>query len=344
MKAFYSNCHWGHAPGWYVADGAARQCPEVPARVEVIERALAQVGGVEMCEAGMDPLAAMERVHEAGYVEYLRTIHGVWVEEFGAGNVLPDTFVPRREKMKRPSKPSAQAGYYCFDMAAPITAGTWEAAVGSAQCAVSAAQALLDGERGAYALCRPPGHHAGRDYCGGFCYLNNVAVAAEYLRMAGMRRVAILDVDYHHGNGTQDIFYEREDVLFVSIHADPETQYPYFWGRPEERGIAAGEGYTVNLPLRRGAGEGEWLAALEVAIERVARFAADALLVSLGVDTHEQDDVGDFQVTRAGFSEMARRRGAGGVPTAFVQEGGYNLEEIGPAVAAVLSTWASLDR
>ena len=202
------------------------------------------------------------------------------------------------------------------------------------------------GSRGAYALCRPPGHHAGRDYCGGFCYLNNVAIAGEHLRAAGrggMKRVAILDVDYHHGNGTQDIFYARGDVLFVSIHAEPDTQYPYFWGHAEERGAGEGEGFNLNLPLRRGVSEAEWLAALDAAIERVRAFRAEALLVSLGVDTHERDDVGDFQMTLAGFAEMARRLYAAGVPTAFVQEGGYNLEEIGPAVAAVLSTWTSSD-
>jgi acetoin utilization deacetylase AcuC-like enzyme len=343
MKVFYSNVHRSHAPGWYVADGAVRQCPEVAARVEVIQEALRDVRGMEMRETGgVDPWAAIRGVHEAGYLEYLRTIHGIWAAEFGAGNVLPDTFVPRREGMRRPAKPSAQAGYYCFDMAAPITAGTWEAAVGAAACAVSAAQALVDGERAAYALCRPPGHHAGRDYCGGFCYLNNVAIAAEHLRLAGKRRVAILDVDYHHGNGTQDIFYAREDVLFVSIHADPETQYPYFWGRAEERGVGVSEGFTLNLPLRRGASEGEWLAALDVAMERVRAFGADVLLVSLGVDTHERDDVGDFQLTRAGFAEMARRLHALELPTAFVQEGGYNLKEIGPSVAAVLSTFEEL--
>jgi acetoin utilization deacetylase AcuC-like enzyme len=347
MKVFYSNDHWGHAPGWYVADGAVRQCPEVPARVEVIERALREVRGLEMCEAvGVDPMGAIRAVHEAGYLEYLQTIHGVWVAEFGAGNVLPDTFVQRRERMTIPKKPSAQAGFYCFDMAAPITAGTWAAAVGSARCAVSAAQALLNGERGAYALCRPPGHHAGRDYCGGFCYLNNVAIAAEHLRAAGgggMKRVAILDVDYHHGNGTQDIFYAREDVLFVSIHADPDTQYPYFWGHAEERGAGNGVGFNLNLPLRREASEAAWFSTLDVALERVRAFGAEALLVSLGVDTHERDDVGDFRMTHQGFAEMARRLHTLGVPTAFVQEGGYNLEEIGPAVAAVLSTWTSLD-
>jgi acetoin utilization deacetylase AcuC-like enzyme len=300
---------------------------------------------MEMCEAnGVNVWPSIAAVHDSEYLQYLRTIHGIWVAEFGVegggGAVLPDTFVPRGKRIDIPKKPSAQAGYYCFDMAAPIVGGTWAAAVGSAACAVSAAQALVDGERGAYALCRPPGHHAGRDYCGGFCYLNNVAIAAEYLRSHASgryQRVAILDVDYHHGNGTQDIFYERADVLFISIHADPETQYPYFWGRAAERGAGAGEGFTLNLPLERGASEKQWLEALDVAMGRVREFQADALLVSLGVDTHERDDVGDFRLTPGAFIEIGKRLRSLNVPTGFVQEGGYNLDEIGAAVAGVLA-------
>ena len=232
-------------------------------------------------------------------------------------------------------KPSAQAGYYCFDMAAPITAGTWEAAVASASLAVAAADALLHGET-AYALCRPPGHHAGRDYCGGFCYLNNVAIAAEHLVLHGRKRVAILDIDYHHGNGTQELFYGRSDVLFVSIHAEPDTQYPYFWGYAEERGEGAGMGCNVNLPLARGASEALWLRTLDLAVGHVKGFRPEAVLVSVGGDIYEADGVGDFCVTLAGFAEIGRRLRGLNLPTMFVQEGGYNVSKIGECIVRLI--------
>jgi len=337
MKVFYSDAHAVHAPTWYVADGCVRPCPEVAARAVEIMRVLEGMG-IEVDRPGregVDAWPAIRAVHDRGYLDYLRTIHDLWTAEFGACDVIPDTFV-RRVNMKRPTKPSAQAGFYCFDMAAPITAGTWEAAFGSASCAVGAVDAVVRGDVGAYALCRPPGHHAGRDYCGGFCYLNNAAIAAEHLLMRGKKRVAIFDVDYHHGNGTQDIFYSREDVLFVSVHAEPETQYPYFWGYAEERGEGAGEGFNLNLPLARGSGEEVWLGALDTALERIAAFAPDALLVSLGADIYEADGVGDFGVTLEGFGQIGRRMRALRLPTVFVQEGGYNVEKIGDCVGAVL--------
>jgi acetoin utilization deacetylase AcuC-like enzyme len=286
--------------------------------------------------ANLDVWPALRGVHEAGYLDYLRTIHDLWSAEFGACDVLPDTFVPRGRGVRRPTKPAAQAGYYCFDLAAPIGAETWRAALGSATSACAAARAVMNGERAAYAICRPPGHHAGADYCGGFCYLNNVAIAAQFCLLGGKKRVAILDVDYHHGNGTQDIFYGWGDVLFVSIHADPNTQYPYFWGHAEETGEGAGEGCNVNLPLSRGCGPEVWLEALGRALDRVEAYGPEVLLVSLGVDTAESDGIGDFNLGLAEFAEMGRRIAALRRPTVFVQEGGYNVERIGGSVVAVL--------
>jgi acetoin utilization deacetylase AcuC-like enzyme len=337
MKVFYSELHRLHAPAWYVADGAARPCPEVPGRVEAI---LGALGGHEVERVGTsaDLPAAVMAVHSAEYLEYLRTIHRVWHEEFGT-DVLPDTF-PRRKAARPKLAPHAQAGQFCFDLAAPITAGTWRAAVDSARVAIAAAEAARGGGA-AFGLCRPPGHHAGADYCGGFCYLNNVAIAAEHLLRQGVERVAILDLDYHHGNGTQDIFYARRDVFFVSIHADPDTQYPYFWGNAEETGEGEGEGFTVNVPLPRGSVSKVWFAALSKAIKRIADYRPEALLVSFGADIHERDTVGDFCVTFSQFEEIGRRLRAMDLPTAFIQEGGYNLEAIGPCVAATLAGFES---
>jgi acetoin utilization deacetylase AcuC-like enzyme len=336
MKIFYSEKSALHTPEWYIADGSVRPCPDSPMRPARILAALRDAGGFAIERPGADPLPALRAIHTPDYLEYLRTIHALWVTRFQKElPVIPDTFA-RRPNMKRPGDAVAQAGYYCFDMAAPIVAGTWEAVVGGAVSAASAAMEIIGGERAAYALCRPPGHHAGADYCGGFCYLNNAAVAAQRLLLSGMQRVAILDVDYHHGNGTQDIFYGRRDVLFVSLHAEPDTQYPYFWGHAEEHGTGEGEGFNLNYPLPRGTGETDWFAALEQATQRVRNYRPDAVVVSLGVDTYEHDTVGDFGITLAGFAELGRRLAALDLPTAVIQEGGYNLDGVGPCVVGVL--------
>ena len=194
----------------------------------------------------------------------------------------------------------ARLGAYSFDASSPIAAGTWEGAYWSAQTALTALDAVLAGERAAFALCRPPGHHAGADYLGGYCYLNNAAIAAEAAVAAG-RRVAILDVDYHHGNGTQDIFYARGDVLFVSIHADPRMDYPYFWGHADETGEGEGEGATLNLPLPRGTDLAAYLPALDTALERIAAFAPDLLVVSYGADTFAGDPISHFRLETRGL-------------------------------------------
>jgi acetoin utilization deacetylase AcuC-like enzyme len=342
MRVFYSEKHAQHAPESYLADGSMRPCPDVPARAEKILAAVKHLPDVHVESPGaIDPRPAIRAVHAADYLEYLRTIHPIWAAEFtgdkGGRDVLPDTF-PRRVGTRPPRKPSAQAGYYCFDTAAPITAGTWEAVFESTRSSVSAAEAILRGRShaGAYALCRPPGHHAGADYCGGFCYLNNAAIAAQHLRLAGLPKVAVLDIDYHQGNGTQDIFYSRADVLFVSLHAEPDTQYPYFWGHADERGTGEGHGFTLNLPLARGTSEFTWLETLSIGLAEVAHYAPAALVVSLGVDAYEHDTVGDFGVSVEGFAHAGRRIGGMRLPTVFIQEGGYRLDAVGECVAATL--------
>ena len=341
MHVFVPSRHDLHAPQWYVADGTVRPCPDNPARVDRIRAALQQAGGFEFAAAEVDPWPALRAIHAGDYLDYLQTIHAVWTAEFGPSvDVIPDTFPrvnPHAPRVKRPAKPAAQPGYYSFDMAAPITAGTWAAALDSARCAVSAAHTVAQGHRAAYALCRPPGHHAGPDYCGGLCYLNNAALAAQFLLLAGQQRIALLDLDYHHGNGTQDIFYARNDVLFVSLHADPNTQYPYFWGHADETGIGPGAGFNLNLPLPRGTSESTWLSALEQALARITAYRPDALVVSLGVDTAEHDTIGDFQLTLPGFRRAGEALAALRLPTALIQEGGYNLDAVGPCVSTFLS-------
>ena len=338
MQVYHTVQSLLHSPRWYVADGTVRVCPESPERYEAILAALTGVPQLELAEPFADPTGVTRAVHAADYVEYLATIHPAWVKEFGDHDVIPDTFVPptRRGALTRPGSAVARAGYYCFDMAAPIGEQTFAAALAAAGCAVSAAEAVAAGERSAYALCRPPGHHAGANYCGGFCYLNNAALAAQHLRERLQKPVAILDVDYHQGNGTQDIFYERDDVLFVSLHADPNTQYPYFWGHESERGSGKGEGFTLNFPLPRGTGEAEWFLTLAQALMHVRMFGAGALVVSLGVDTCVEDGVGDFGLTPESFTHLGQTLAALKLPTVFIQEGGYNLERIGRCVRNTL--------
>ena len=221
------------------------------------------------------------------------------------------------------------------DTACPIAAHTWDSAYWSAQTALSAADLVAGGARAVYALCRPPGHHAFGDLAGGFCFLNNSAIAAERLRAAGLRP-AILDIDVHHGNGTQGIFYARRDVLTVSIHADPAGFYPFFWGHAAERGEGAGQGYNLNLPLPRGTGDAPWLDTLGVALARISAFAPDVLVLALGLDAHEADPYQGLAVTTPGFTRIAARIAALGLPTVIVQEGGYLSEHLGPNLTAFL--------
>ena len=217
-----------------------------------------------------------------------------------------------------------------------MVADTWLSAYWSAQSALSATEAVLNGNRAAFALCRPPGHHAGADYFGGYCFLNSAAIAAEAALAAGRRKVAILDIDYHHGNGTQDIFYARGDVLFVSIHADPATDYPFYWGHADETGEGEGEGATLNLPLPRGTRMPQFERALGQALERVAAFGAEMLILSFGADTYAGDPISHFAIETEDFPRIGTRIAALGLPTVIVMEGGYAVGALGQNVAALI--------
>ncbi len=235
-----------------------------------------------------------------------------------------------------PDNFAARMGLYSMDGGTPLTAGTWIAAKTGADCAVNAAHALRLGERATFALTRPPGHHAGADFFGGYCFLNNAALAAQHLLDDGARKVAIVDIDYHHGNGTQSIFYARDDVLFISIHADPRSEYPFYLGHADETGDGAGSGYNMNLPLPHGATPAQWFAALETACIKLAGFGADALVVSLGVDTFAGDPLSHFALQSSDFLRIGERIAHLGLPTAFVFEGGYAVAEVGINAVNVL--------
>lgn len=285
------------------------------------------------------PLAA---IHDPRYLDFIAGAWDEWVALDPANaqqDVLPSAWpAPGMRRDVLPGNFAARLGLFSFDAGTPLTAGTWAAVQAGAACAVGAARVVAAGtERHAFALSRPPGHHAGRGFFGGYCFLNNAALAAQALRSAGARRVAVLDVDYHHGNGTQEIFYDRDDVLTVSIHGDPRTEYPFFLGHADERGAGPGEGFNLNLPLPRGSGFGPWREALDAGLAAVAAFAPDALVVPLGVDSFEGDPISGFRLRSADYLQVGRALAGAGLPTVFTFEGGYAVAEVGLNTVNVLA-------
>jgi acetoin utilization deacetylase AcuC-like enzyme len=340
MRTFFTPIQYEHAPAKEFLDGAWGDYHESPRRPRMILEAIAAGGLGEVippADFGLEPIRA---VHADHYLEYLRTAYARWVDAGRSPDgVYPDTFF-RPGFMHRPENIVALAGLYAFDMSTVLVAQTWEAAYWSAQCALTAARLVRDGERAAFALCRPPGHHAHADVGGGYCFVNNVAVAAHWLTSApGEARVAILDIDFHHGNGTQAIFYERSDVLFISLHADPDRQYPYFLGGADERGVGAGAGFNINYPLPIKTTDDQYMAALDRACDDIARYAPRFLLISLGVDTFGGDPLGDFALTHAAFPRIGARLAQLNLPTVFVMEGGYAIDDLGTNVVGVLASF-----
>jgi acetoin utilization deacetylase AcuC-like enzyme len=335
MRLFFDERQLGHAPAVELNNGSFEPYAEHPGRVRSI---LEAIGATEPPrDGGEKPLL---RVHSRAYLDFLKGAWREWREWREAerpGDAVPYAWPVIRRRPLALDRIDAKLGLYSYDASTPIAEGTWEGAYWSAQTALSALEAVLAGERTAFALCRPPGHHCGADYMGGYCYLNSAAVAAEAAIAAGRRRVAILDIDYHHGNGTQDVFYARGDVLLVSIHADPRTDYPFYWGHADEGGEGEGEGATLNLPLPRGTDIGGYLPALDRALERVAVFAPDLLVCSYGADTYSGDPISHFRLDTEDYPVLAGRIAALGVPTLIVMEGGYAVDRLGANVAAFLS-------
>jgi acetoin utilization deacetylase AcuC-like enzyme len=321
-----------HAPALELHNGGWVPHAEKVSRSEMIAAAL---GALEPAQDfGIGPL---RRVHAEDYLSFLAEAHHRWIAAGREGDAIPYTFPIVRRRRLALDRIDALLGQYCFDASTPIGAGTWDAAYWSAQSALTALQPLLGGAaRTSFALCRPPGHHAGRDYCGGYCYLNSAAIAARAAADAGLGRIAILDVDYHHGNGTQDIFYADGDIYFASLHADPATDYPYYWGHADETGEGAGAGATLNLPLPRGTEIQSYLAALDRALEVIAAFSPGLLVVSFGADTFEQDPISHFALRTDDYPRVAERIDTLGLPTLIVMEGGYAVEALGRNVAAFL--------
>ena len=339
MRIFINPRQASHHPRDEIFRGNRVPCFETPTRAMFVEQAL-RARGHMLRAPDVDSAPQLARIHTPRYLDFLRTAWDQWVA-LDAGNAelqpFPSVWPVRTLRSDvEPVNFTARLGLYSMDNGSPLAPGTWAAAKSGADAAASAAQALLKGERGAFCATRPPGHHAGPDFMGGYCFLNNAAVAAQTLRDGGAARVAVLDVDYHHGNGTQAIFYDRADVLFVSIHGDPRTEYPFYLGHADETGAGEGAGCNLNLPLPAGSSAARWFSALEAACTRVARHRADALVVSLGLDTFAGDPISTFQLQAADFTCLGQRLRRLGLPVIFVLEGGYAAAALGENAVCVL--------
>ncbi|MFJ3522784.1 histone deacetylase family protein [Pseudomonas sp. NPDC090203] len=325
MRSFFHPEQLLHHPRSYYSRGQMRTPQEVPERAQNLLKAAKALGfAIEQpTDFGLDPLLA---VHGAPYLAFLEEAWLRWKEvpEDWGDEVMSNIFVREPNALRGIL---AQAGRYLADGSCPVGELTWRSAYWSAQSAVAAAKAIVDGEPAAYALCRPPGHHARAEAAGGFCYVNNAAVAAQVLRER-FHRVAVLDTDMHHGQGIQEIFYTRNDVLYVSIHGDPTNFYPGVAGFDDERGEGEGEGFNLNLPMPHGASEALFMDKLEQSLAAVKDFQADALVLSLGFDIYELDPQSKVAVTREGFARLGERIRSLGLPCVIVQEGGYHLETL----------------
>lgn len=335
MKYFHDDRHRLHFPQAELHGGQFVTPFERPSRVEYVLRRLKERGMEAGLPAEVD-LGPVRRLHDAGYLEFLETAYAEWKAEGFGGEVIAANFPARRMAQRRPRNIDGKVGYYALATETAITGGTWEAAQVSCALAQSAQRAVAGGERAAFALCRPPGHHAAADMYGGYCFLNNAAVAAQMFRDDGASRVAVLDIDFHHGNGTQDIFYRRGDVLFASLHGAPEDAFPYFLGYVDETGEGEGEGANVNYPMAPGTAYGAWAEALDDALARIRGFGAEAVVVSLGTDAFKEDPISFFKLESEDFRDAGRRIGGLGLPTVFCMEGGYAIEEVGINAVNVL--------
>ena len=339
MITVHSSLHALHAPEYEFYRGKPVPCFESPLRAtRVIDEIAAR--GHPIREPAQDSRDVLHQVHTARYLRFLETAWQQWLAIDPANRdrqPFPSVWPIRSLRDdEEPDDFIARLGLYSMDNGTPLAAGSWIAARAGADAAVTAAGLLNAGERSVFCATRPPGHHAGADFMGGYCLLNNAAVAAQSLLNNGCKRVAILDLDYHHGNGTQSIFYDRADVLFVSIHGDPRSEYPFYLGYADETGSGEGTGYNLNLPLAPGISREAWFAALETACERVSRHEPDALVVSLGLDTFAGDPISRFSLLAHDYLALGARLARLALPTIFILEGGYATGELGINTANVL--------
>ena len=338
MKTVFSPRHAGHAGNLELMAGEILPAFEMPSRAEIIRKRIDAVGLGPVREPDEHDLATAKKVHDPAYIDFLPTVWPEWEKSGRTGTAMPYTWPTRGLRGDVPPQAiEAKLGFYSFDAGATFVKGTWDAIRSSHDTALTAAAMVKAGERAVFALCRPPGHHAGSSFMGGYCFINNAAVAAQWFRDNGASRVSILDIDYHHGNGTQQIFYSRADVQVVNLHGDPMQEYPYFLGHADETGEDEGKGFNHNFPMPWGTTWGEWSASLEKGGDLVAGYRPDILIVSLGVDTFEKDPISQFKLKSDDYPKIGKRIAELGLPTLFVMEGGYAVDEIGVNAVGVLT-------
>jgi acetoin utilization deacetylase AcuC-like enzyme len=337
MKTVYSPKHNLRNPKTELAGGQLITPFESPQRADYILSAIQSQQLGPIIAPAQWPRSVVESIHDIGYLSFLDTAWQRWTEAGNAGEAIPNIWQSRSMPSQRiPNHIDGQLGYYSLAGETSISEGTTEAAWASTFVALSAADLIHQGENSAFALCRPPGHHASKNQFGGYCFLNNAAIAAQKMLHDGAQKIAILDVDFHHGNGTQDIFYQRNDVFYCSIHGDPMEAFPYFLGFSDEIGAGLGVDHNLNLPLQRGATFHIWHQALHHALRQICRFSPDALVISLGVDTFENDPISFFKLKSKDFTQMGKTIASMNLPTLFIMEGGYAVEEIGTNTVNVL--------
>ena len=346
MKCLFAPETNAHAPEFFLVRGRVAPNKERAERAQRLLKGLADAGlSVDAPDmpgkAALD--AALAAVHTPRFLAFLEHAWRDWQElpDFGP-EVIPNIH-PIGPAITYPVGLVGRVGWHMSDTGCPVGPDTWAAARAAAGTALAAAQAVVDGAPAAYALCRPPGHHAYADSAGGHCILNNSAAAAAFLRRHH-DRVAVLDIDVHHGNGTQGIFWERGDVLTVSVHADPSSFYPFYAGYVGENGAGPGQGANLNIPLPRGSGDQVWLDAIAGALDRVAAFKPGALVLALGLDAHERDPLGGLSVTTPAFGDAARLVAAAGLPTVLVQEGGYLSDDLSANLTSFMGGWPNAAR
>jgi len=340
MIVFYSDTHKQHNPPFEgYTDKGNILALEIPERAEIVLKELRETEWAEILppiDFGLEPIL---EVHCSHYLNYLRSAFESWSQYSQVPDMafFPATFGIDYEKVQS-GDVSEEAGFFLLDTTVAITQKTFPAALESVNCALSGAKAMKPGHP-VFALCRPPGHHAGREICGGYCYLNNAAIAAQWLSKSG--KVVILDVDYHAGNGTQAIFYNRADVFMVSLHANPAREYPRYAGYAHEIGVSSGEGFHRNFPLPAGITDAEYLLVLDEALTLIDDFSPDNLVISVGMDIYKEDPLGDFKITRQGIYEIGQRIAGLNLPSLIVMEGGYHIPSIGVNMVSFLNPFES---
>lgn len=337
LPCFYAPDTEAHDPKFWMLRGVPGPNKELPERAKRLLAGLDRLG-LRPDNPPETDRVAMETIHTQRYLSFLANCWEEWQKYPDSGAEVVANLHPQKATQTYPKGIVGRAGWHMADTACPVGPDTWAAALRGVDTAIAAANAVIAGASGAYALCRPPGHHADADMAAGHCFLNNSAIAAQTLR-SHHDRVAILDIDVHHGNGTQDIFYDRADVLTVSVHASPESFYPFYLGYAHETGRDTGSGYNLNFPLTQGSADDIWLDTIAKALEHIKGFNPGALVLALGLDAHENDPLRGLAVTTPGFKRAAELIASAGLPTVMVQEGGYLSDDLTDNIAAFLDGW-----